>query len=129
MYWQLKYGVKDRKHEPSSVFLPCAYCVTVFGGVLVLSTMASDLGSLLRGVPLLLRLVPWTSPLAPTGGLVSPSTSLHSGSDVSSGIGFLGLNLVFTELVFPCRQSMWYELPIAPLGFWFIFLFVQSAST
>ena len=45
---------------------------------------------------------------------------------MSGGIGFLGQNLVFAELVFPHRQSTCYELPVAP--FRFTVYFVQSAS-
>jgi hypothetical protein len=83
------------------------------------------LGSLLRGVPLL-GLVPWTSPSAPTTALVSPSTSRRAGPDVGSRIGFLGQNLVFVELVFPCRQSTCCELPVASL--YLLSNFVQFAS-
>ena len=45
---------------------------------------------------------------------------------MSGGIGFLGQNLVFAELVFPRRQSTCYELPVAPIRF--TVYFVQSAS-
>jgi hypothetical protein len=64
------------------------------------------LGSLLRGVHLL-GLVPSSAPAAAP---VSPSTSRRAGPDVGGGIGFLGQNLVFTELVFPHRQSTCCEL-------------------
>ena len=90
-----------------------------------LSTVAWCLGSLLRGVPLL-GLVPWTSPSAPAAALVSPSTSRRAGPDVGGGIGFLGQNLVFAELVFPRRQSTCCELPVASL--YLLSNFVQSAS-
>jgi hypothetical protein len=95
--------------------LEVALCLVVYGvplcccagylcgavhSVWSLSTMAWCLGSLLRGVPLL-GLVSWTSPSAPAAALVSPSTSCRAGSDVGGGIGFLGQNLVFAELVFP----------------------------
>jgi hypothetical protein len=83
------------------------------------------LGSLLRGVPLL-GLVPWTSPSAPAAALVSPSTSHRAGPNVGGGIGFLGQNLVFAELVFPRRQSTCCELPVASL--YLLSNFVQSAS-
>jgi hypothetical protein len=83
------------------------------------------LGSLLRGVRLL-GLVPWTSPSASAAALVSPSTSRRAGPDVGSGIGFLGQNLVFAELVFPRRQSTCCELPVASLNL--LSNFVQSAS-
>jgi hypothetical protein len=83
------------------------------------------LSSLLRGVPLL-GLVPWTSPSAPAAALVSPSTSRHAGPDVGGRIGFLGQNLVFTELVFPRRQSACCELFVVSL--YSLFNFVQSAS-
>jgi hypothetical protein len=90
-----------------------------------LSTVAWCLGSLLRGVPLL-GLVPWTSPSAPAAALVSPSTSRRAGPDVGGGIGFLGQNLVFAELVFPRRQSTCCELPVASL--YLMSNFVQFAS-
>jgi hypothetical protein len=45
---------------------------------------------------------------------------------VGGGIGFLGQNLVFAELVFPRRQSTCCELPVASL--YLLFNFVQSAS-
>jgi hypothetical protein len=69
-----------------------------------LYTVAWCLGSLLRGVPRL-GLVSWTTPSAPAAALVSPSTSRRAGPDVCGGIGFLGQNLVFAELVFPHRFS------------------------
>ena len=90
-----------------------------------LSTVAWCLGSLLRGVPLL-GLVPWTSPSAPAAALVSPSTSRRAGPDVGGGIGFLGQNLVFAELVFPRRQSTCCELFVVSI--YLLFNFVQSAS-
>jgi hypothetical protein len=83
------------------------------------------LSSLLRGVPLL-GLVLWTSPSAPAAALVSPSTSRRAGPDVGGGIGFLGQNLVFAELVFPRRQSTCCELFVVSL--YLLFNFVQSAS-
>jgi hypothetical protein len=83
------------------------------------------LGSLLRGVPLV-RLVPWTSPSAPTVALVSPSTSRRAGPDVGGGICFLGQNLVFAAMVFPRRFSTCCELPVASL--YLLSNFVQSAS-
>jgi hypothetical protein len=83
------------------------------------------LGSLLRGVPLL-GLVPWTSPTASAAAPVSPSTSRRAGPDVGDGIGFLGQNLVFAELVFPRRQSTCCELPVA--SHYLLNNFVQSAS-
>jgi hypothetical protein len=79
-----------------------------------LSTVVWCLGSLLRGVPLL-GLVLWTSPSVPAAALVSPSTSRRVGPDVGDGIGFLGQNLVFAELVFPRRQSTCCELFVASL--------------
>jgi hypothetical protein len=91
----------------------------------LLSTVAWCLSFLLRGVPLL-GLVPWTSPSASAATLVSPSTSRHAGPDVGGGIGFLGQNLVFAELVFPRRQSTCCELPVASL--YLLINFVQSAS-
>jgi hypothetical protein len=90
-----------------------------------LSTVAWCLGFLLRGVPLL-GLVPWTSPSAPAAALVSPSTSCRAGPDVGGGIGFLGQNFVFAELIFPRRQSTCCELFVASL--YLLFNFVQSAS-
>jgi hypothetical protein len=83
------------------------------------------LGSLLRGVPLL-GLVPWTSHTVSVSALVSPSTSCCASPDVGGGIGFLGQNFVFAELVFPRRQSTCCELPVASL--YLLFNFVQSAS-
>jgi hypothetical protein len=83
------------------------------------------LGSLLRGVRLL-GLVPWTSPSAPAAALVSPTASRRAGPDVSGGIGFLGQNLVFAELVFPRRQSTCCELFVA--SFYLLFNFMQSTS-
>ena len=83
------------------------------------------LGLPLRGVPLL-GLVSWTSPSALAAALVSPSTSRRAGPDVGDGIGFLGQNLVFVELVFPRRQSTCCELFVA--SFYLLFNFVQSAS-
>ena len=83
--------------------------------------MAWCLGSLLRGVRLL-GLVPWTSPSAPAAALVSPSTSRRAGPDVDGGIGFLGQNLVFGELVFPRRQSTCYELFVVSLYLLFNFV-------
>jgi hypothetical protein len=83
------------------------------------------MGSLLCGVPLL-GLVMWTSPSAPAAALVSPSTSRRAGSDVGGGIGFLGQNFVFAELVFPRRQSTCCELIAASL--YLLNNFVQSAS-
>jgi hypothetical protein len=85
-----------------------------------LSTVAWYLGSLLRGVPLL-GLVSWTSPSAPAAALVSPSTSRRAGPDVGGGIGFLGQNLVFAELVFPRRFSTCCELPVTSLYLLFNF--------
>jgi hypothetical protein len=83
------------------------------------------LGSLLCDVPLL-GLLSWKSPSAPAAVLVSPSTSGRAGPDVGGGIGFLGQNLVFAELVFPRRQSMCCELPVASL--YLLSNFVQFAS-
>jgi hypothetical protein len=83
------------------------------------------LGSLLRGVRLL-GLVLWTSPTASAAALVSPSTSRCAGPDVSGGIGFLGQNFVFAELIFPRRQSTCCELSVALL--YLLFNFVQSDS-
>jgi hypothetical protein len=88
--------------------------------------MAWCLGSLLRGVPLL-GLVPWTSLSALAAALVSPSTSRRAGPNVGGGIGFLGQNLVFAELVFPRRQSTCCELLVVSL--YLLNNFVQSAST
>jgi hypothetical protein len=99
------------------------HCGAVF--VWLLSTVAYCLGSLLRGVPLL-GLVSWTSPTTSAAALVSPSTSRCAGSDVGGGIGFLGQNFVFAELVFPRRQSTCCELLVASL--YLLFNFVQSAS-
>jgi hypothetical protein len=90
-----------------------------------LSTVAWCLGSLLRGVHLL-GLVPWTSPSVPAAALVSPSTSRRAGPDVGGGIGFLGQNFVFAELIFPRRQSTCCELFVVSL--YLLFNFVQSAS-
>jgi hypothetical protein len=61
-----------------------------------------------------------------TAALVSLSTSRCAGSDVSGGIGFLGQNFMFAEMVFPRRQSTCCELPVASL--YLLFNFVQSAS-
>jgi hypothetical protein len=83
------------------------------------------LGLPLRGVPLL-GLVSWTSPSAPAAALVSPLTSRRAGPDVGGGIGFLGQNFVFAELIFPRRQSTCCELFVASL--YLLFNFVQSAS-
>jgi hypothetical protein len=82
------------------------------------------LGSLLCGV-LLLGLVPWTSHTA-SAALVSPSTSRRADSDVGGGIGFLGHNLVFAELIFPRRQSTCCELPVVSL--YLLSNFMNSAS-
>jgi hypothetical protein len=68
----------------------------------------------------------WRSPTASAAALVSPSTSRCAGQDVGGGIGFLGQNFVFGELVFPHRQSACYELPVASL--YLLFNFVQCAS-
>jgi hypothetical protein len=87
--------------------------------------MAWCLGSLLRGV-FLLGLVLWTSPTTSAAALVSPSTSCCAGPDVGGGIGFLGQNFVFAELIFPRRQSTCCELFVASL--YLLFNFVQSAS-
>jgi hypothetical protein len=81
------------------------------------------LSSLLHGVPLL-GLVPWTS--APAAALVSPSTSRRASPNVGGGIGFLGQNSVFAELIFPRRQSTCCELFVVSL--YLLFNFVQSAS-
>jgi hypothetical protein len=70
--------------------------------------------------------VPWTSASAPAAALVSPSTSCRAGLDVGGGIGFLGQNLVFAELVFPRRQSTCCELLGSSL--YLLSNFVQSAS-
>jgi hypothetical protein len=83
------------------------------------------LGSLLRGVRLL-GLVLWTSPTASAAALVSPSTSRRAAPDVGGRIDFLGQNLVFAELIFPCRQSTCCVLSVASL--YLLFNFVQSAS-
>jgi hypothetical protein len=90
-----------------------------------LSTVAWSLGSLLCGVSLL-GLVSWTSLSAPAAALVSSSTSRRAGPDVGGRIGFLGQNLVFAELVFPCRQSTCCELLVVSL--YLLNNFVQSAS-
>jgi hypothetical protein len=82
------------------------------------------LGSLLRGV--LLGLVPWMSPSALAAALVSPSTSRRAGPDVGGGIGILGQNLVFADLVFPHGQSTCCELPVASL--YLLSNFMQFAS-
>ena len=87
--------------------------------------MAWCLGSLLRGVRLL-GLVLWTSPSAPAAALVFPSTSRRAGPDVGGGIGFLGQNFVFAELIFPRRQFTCCELFVASL--YLLFNFVQSAG-
>jgi hypothetical protein len=79
----------------------------------------------MRGVPLL-GLVPWTSSSAPAAVLVSSSTSRRASPDVGGGIGFLGQILVFTELIFPHRQSTCCELPGSSL--YLLSNFVQSAS-
>jgi hypothetical protein len=63
---------------------------------------------------------------APAVALVSSSTSRRAGPDVGGGIGFLGQNLVFADLVFPHRQSTCCELFVA--SFYLLFNFVQSAS-
>jgi hypothetical protein len=55
-----------------------------------------------------------------------PSTSRRAGPDVGGGIGFLGQNLVFAELVFSRRQSACCELFVVSL--YLLFNFVQSAS-
>jgi hypothetical protein len=83
------------------------------------------LGSLLRSV-LLLGLVSWMSPSAPAAALVSLSTSRRTGPDVGGGIGFLGQNLVFAELIVPRRQSTCCESSVASL--YLLFNFVQSSS-
>jgi hypothetical protein len=85
-----------------SVVSPVHLCGAL--SVLIIVHRGLVLGLPLRGVPLL-GLVPWTSPSAPAAALVSPSTSRRAGPDVGGGIGFLGQNLVFAELVFPRRQS------------------------
>jgi hypothetical protein len=45
---------------------------------------------------------------------------------VGGGIGFLGQNFVFAELIFPRRQSTCCELTVTSL--YLLFNFVQSAS-
>ena len=106
-----------------SVVSPVHLCGAL--SVLIIVHRGLVLGLPLRGVPLL-GLVPWTSPSAPAAALVSPSTSRRAGPDVGGGIGFLGQNLVFAELVFPRRQSTCCELFVASL--YLLFNFVQSAS-
>jgi hypothetical protein len=101
------------------------YLCGVVHSVWSLFTVVWCLGSLLRGVPLL-GLVPWTSPSAPAAALVSPSTSRRVGPDVGGGIGFLGQNFVFAELIFPHRQSTCCELSVASL--YLLCNFVQFAS-
>ena len=86
--------------------------------------MAWCLDSLLRGV--LLGLVLWTSHTVSAAALVSLSTSRCADPNVGGGIGFLGQNFVFAELVFPRRQSTCCALPVASL--YLLFNFVQSAS-
>jgi hypothetical protein len=54
------------------------------------------------------------------------ATSRRAGPDVGGGIGFLGQNLVFAEVVFPRRQSTCCELFVVSL--YLLFNFVQSAS-
>jgi hypothetical protein len=68
----------------------------------------------------------WASPTALAAALVSPSISRCTGPDVGGGIGFLGQNFVFAELIFPHRQSTCCELSVASL--YLLFNFVQSAS-
>jgi hypothetical protein len=112
-----------------SAFLPCSSVplVRLCGAVFVwsLSTVARCLGSLLRGVRLLGRVL-WMSPTTLAAALVSSSISHYAGPDVGGGIGFLGQNFVFSELVFPRRQSTCCELLVASL--YLLFNFVQSAS-
>jgi hypothetical protein len=92
---------------------PCFTCVPVWCRVrLIIVHRGLVLGLPLRGVPLL-GLVPWTSPLASTAALVSPSISRRAGPDVGDRIGFLGQNFVFVELIFPRRQSTCCELFVA----------------
>jgi hypothetical protein len=64
--------------------------------------------------------------MASAAALVSLSTSRCAGPNVGGGIGFLGQNFVFAELIFPRRQSTCYELSVASL--YLLFNFVQSAS-
>jgi hypothetical protein len=126
----LASGRRWRWHCSCAVRFSCASliyqctCVVLYLFWL-LSTVAWCLSSLLRGVPLL-RLVPWTAPSALAAALVSPSTSHRAGPDVGSGIGFLGQNLVFPELVFWHRQSTCCELPVVSL--YLLSNFVRFAS-
>jgi hypothetical protein len=106
-----------------SVVSPVHLCGAL--SVLIIVHRGLVLGLPLCGVPLL-GLVPWTSPSAPAAALVSPSTSRRAGPDVGGGIGFLGQNLVFAELVFPRRKSTCCELFVVSL--YLLFNFVQSAS-
>jgi hypothetical protein len=55
-----------------------------------------------------------------------PSISVNLPPCIGGGIGFLGQNLVFAELVFPYRQSTCCELIAASL--YLLNNFVQSAS-
>jgi hypothetical protein len=54
--------------------------------------------------------------------LVSLSTSRCTGPDVGGGIGFLGQNFVFAELIFPRRQSTCCEFFVASLYLLFNFV-------
>ena len=54
------------------------------------------------------------------------ATSRRAGPDVGGGIGFLGQNLVFAELIFPRRQYACSELFVVSL--YLMFNVVQSAS-
>jgi hypothetical protein len=89
-----------------SEVLLCSVDLTVrlCGALSVLISVHCGLGSLLRGVRLI-GLVLWTSPTASAAALVSPSTSRCAGPNVGGGIGFLGQNFMFAELIFPRRQS------------------------
>jgi hypothetical protein len=93
--------------------------------VLIIVHRGLVLGLSLRGVRLL-GLVPWTFPSALAAALVSLSTYRRAGPDVGGGIGFLGQNFVFAELIFPRRQSTCCELFVTSL--YLLFNFVQSAS-
>jgi hypothetical protein len=106
-----------------SVVSPVHLCGALYVLIIIHRGLVS--GLLLRGVRLL-GLVPWTSPSAPAAALVSPSTSRRAGPDVGGGIGFLGQNFMFAELIFPRRQSTCCELFVASL--YLLFNFVQSAS-
>jgi hypothetical protein len=129
------------------VLLGCVLYCTVLLGYVLYSSLLLCLGTCVVSCTLTGLCPPWPGVWAPclpaarcsssradavdvslgsAATLVSPSTSRCVGSDVGGGIGFLGQNFVFAELVFPRRFSTCYELLVTSL--YLLSNFVQSAS-